>query len=142
MYGCVGRRKIFRREGVTLINKNNFLYKVQLHNLIFFAFHGIYEEEKILGNQFQVSLEVTISNHAAFENIEDTLNYISLFEIVKTKMNQRFDLLESLAQSIIHEVYSKDKRVEEIAISIKKMNPPIKGINGNVGITLQRKFNR
>ena len=117
------------------------MYKVQLHNLTFFAFHGLYEEEKILGNQFQVSLEVTIINFAEFENIKDTLNYVSLFEIVKTKMTQRFDLLESLAQSIIHEVYSKNKRVEEIAISIKKMNPPIKGINGNVGIALQRKFN-
>ena len=117
------------------------MYRVQLHNLIFFAFHGLYEEEKILGSQFQVSLEVSISDHTEFENIEDTINYVSLFEIVKTKMNQRFDLLETLAESIIQEVYNKDKRVDEITISINKKNPPIKGINGNVGIALQRKFN-
>ena len=108
--------------------------------LTFFAFNGLYEEEKIIGNQFQVSLEVSISNYAEFENIKNTINYVSLFEIVKTKMNQRFDLLEILAESIIQEVYNKDKRIDEISISIIKMNPPIKGIIGNVGVSLQKKF--
>ena len=56
-------------------------------------------------------------------------------------MNERFDLLESLAQSIIEEVYKVDNRIDEITIAVKKMNPPINRIKGNVGITLQKKFN-
>jgi dihydroneopterin aldolase len=81
------------------------LYKVQLHNLEFFAFHGLYEEERIIGNKFIVDLEVAIEAFSEFKSIEHTINYVSLFEVITKKMNHPVDLLETLAIQIIEEVY-------------------------------------
>jgi dihydroneopterin aldolase len=116
------------------------LYKVQLHNLEFFAFHGLYEEERIIGNKFIVDLEVTIESFSDFLSIEDAINYVSLFKLIKTKMNHPVDLLETLATQIVEEIRLLDNRISSVNISIKKINPPIKGIRGNVGITIHKKF--
>ena len=116
------------------------MYKVQLHDLEFFAFHGLYEEERIIGNKFIVNLEVVINNFSEFLSIEDTINYVSLFELIKIKMNHPVDLLETLATQIVEEIRLLDNRINSVNISIKKINPTIKGIRGNVGITIQKKF--
>ena len=118
------------------------MYKVQLHNLEFFAFHGLYEEERIVGNKFIVDLEVVIDDFSEFKTIEDTINYVSLFELIKLKMNQPVDLLEILAMQIIDEVYLMNNKISSASISIKKVSPPIKGIRGNVGISIQKKFTK
>lgn len=117
------------------------MYKVLLHDLEFFAFHGLYEEERIIGNKFIINLEVTIDDFSEFKSVEDTINYVSLFEIIRMKMNPPVDLLEILATQIIEEICLIDKKISSVSISIKKVNPPIKGIRGNVGITIQKKFN-
>jgi len=140
LYGGIGCRKIFRREGVTLIIKLFILYKVQLHDLEFFAFHGLYDEERIVGNKFIVNLEVVIDEFSEFKTIEDTINYVSLYELIKLKMNQPVKLLEILATQIIEEVHLLNNKINSVSISIKKVSPPIKGIRGNVGIAIQKKF--
>jgi len=116
------------------------LYKVQLHDLEFFAFHGLYSEERIIGNKFIVNLEVVIDEFPEFKTIEDTVNYVSLFEVIRKIMNHPVNLLEKLAMQIIEEVHLMNNRIDSITISIKKVSPPIKGIRGNVGITIQKKF--
>lgn len=118
------------------------MYKVQLHSLEFFAFHGLYEEERIIGNKFIVDLEVAIDDFSEFQTIKDTINYVSLFELIKLKMNQPVDLLEKLAMQIIEEVHLKNKKINSVSISIKKESPPIKSIRGNVGITIQKNFTK
>lgn len=142
MYGSIGCRKVFRGEGIALKLKSTILYKVQLHDLEFFAFHGLYDEERIVGNKFIVNFEVTIDDVSNFQTIEDTINYVSLFEVIKKKMNHPVDLLEKLAMQIIDEVYLMNNKINSINISIKKVIPPIKGIRGNVGITIQKKFTK
>ena len=117
------------------------MYKVQLHDLEFFAFHGLYEEERIIGNKFIVNLEVVIDEFSEFKSISDTINYVSLFEIITKKMKRPVDLLETLATQIIEEIRLIDDKISSVSISIKKINPPIKGIRGNVGISIQKKFN-
>jgi len=52
---------------------------IQLHNLIFFAHHGIHEEERLTANTFEVNLDVMYDEKQnTFESIDDTINYVSL----------------------------------------------------------------
>lgn len=114
---------------------------IELKQLYFFSFHGLYEEERKVGGEFVVDLFTKYSsgqNKISF--IEQTVNYAALYEIVKAEMNQPRNLLETLAQSIAEKIYQSFPLLKEIEIRIEKKNPPIVGFMGSVGVRFQKKY--
>lgn len=113
---------------------------INLHNLHFHAFHGCYEEEKILGNSFVVNASVTFSSASKINSLDQTVNYVSIYNIIKNRMNQPVSLLETVAENIIDDIHEFDKRLNSISINIEKINPPIINIRGSVGISIIKNF--
>ena len=117
------------------------MLSVHLQDLAFHAFHGIYEEEKKVGNTFQVNLTVTYDeSNTAMNSISNIINYETLFEIVRRRMAIPSPLLEEVADTIISKIRHEYPVVREITMSIFKMRPPIEGFQGKAGITLVKKF--
>ena len=116
---------------------------VHLNQVIFHAFHGLYEGEVKTGNNFEVSLSVSYEEKKLkFDNIENLISYESLFEIVRKRMKAPTPLLEEIADGILRKIMHEYPNVKEISISIFKLSAPINGFEGKVGITLQKKFDR
>ncbi len=116
------------------------MYTIHLHNLSFYSYHGLHEEERIIGNTFEVSVDIYIGDIPSVTNINDTLNYVDAFHIVKERMSIPTPLLETIAEDIVHSLQLLDKRIKEINITIKKKHPPISHFAGSVGITLKKTF--
>jgi 7,8-dihydroneopterin aldolase/epimerase/oxygenase len=75
---------------------------VHLHEIIFFAHHGIYDEEKISGNNFEVNLDVRFdSKKNKFDSINETADYEVLNNIVKECMQVPTPLLEKVCTAVI-----------------------------------------
>ncbi len=102
--------------------------KIALEGVRFFAFHGFYPEEQILGNEFLVDLttEMDVLNDGNDE-LADTLNYERLFEIVSEEMQQTRKLLETVALSTINRIKEEFPFANSIKISIRKLRLPLKG---------------
>ena len=114
------------------------MLSVQLHNLSFRAFHGLYHEESIVGNEFIIDLIVQYTPHKTTHiSLDETINYVSLFHLVKTRMEKPSPLLEEIAFDITKEIFTQFKLAENISISIKKQNPPIKDFEGSISISLE-----
>lgn len=111
---------------------------VHLHNLIFNGRHGLYAEEAITGNQFEVNLDISFEKTNEIINIEDTVNYGEIYEAVKLEMQKPTDLLEVLSQKIIDVIGKKDERIKKIKISIFKSHAPINKFEGKVGVTMEK----
>ncbi len=114
---------------------------VQLHNLLFHSFHGIHEEEKILGNEYM--LDVSVEFHESTEvirHIHDTVNYATIYKIIKDKMNIPTPLLETIAMETGNEIYKEFPAIKSITISIKKMHPPLEGLQGSAGVVWCRHY--
>lgn len=116
------------------------MFTIHLHNLRFFAQHGMYREEKLLGNEFEVNASVTIAAEEKIGHIAQTINYVIIYEMIKKRMAIPTPLLETLAQELVEEIYQHDKRIGSISISIRKLNPPIENFSGSVGISLVKHF--
>lgn len=116
------------------------MFTINLHNLNFFSFHGMHEEEKILGNEYEVNVEVTFEEKGAITKIDDTINYVKVFELVKQRMNIPTALLETVAQDIVNQVHSADNRVRSVTVSVEKKNPPIANIQGSVSVSYTKEF--
>jgi dihydroneopterin aldolase len=116
------------------------MLSVHLHQVHFFSHHGMYEEEKILGNDFVIDLTVQYQpKHIPVVSIHQTINYVSLYGLVKKRMDQPTALLETVATEIAEQILNEFLLAEQVSISIKKLNPPIENIQGSVGIRFELK---
>ncbi|MBX2969691.1 MAG: dihydroneopterin aldolase [Cyclobacteriaceae bacterium] len=103
--------------------------RVALEGLEFHAFHGVYPHERESGNWFEVDIAVeTDFSSAAFQDdLAGTVNYETLFRIVKEEMDKPSKLLEKVAGKIIEDILDELPVVQSVDIKISKINPPIGG---------------
>jgi 7,8-dihydroneopterin aldolase/epimerase/oxygenase len=115
--------------------------KVALEGLEFHAFHGVYPHERESGNWFEVDIvvESDFSMASANDELQGTVNYETLFKIVKEEMHQPSKLLETIAEKIARDVLQKIPEALSVELRISKLNPPIGGKCKKATISLFRK---
>jgi len=114
---------------------------VHLNDLRFNSFHGIHKEEKILGNDYVIDAAVEFHDPLhVINSINDTINYVDLYNIIRERMSVPTPLLETVVMEIGNEIHIQFPQIRSINISIKKMYPPIEGIQGTAGVNWQRQF--
>jgi dihydroneopterin aldolase len=111
---------------------------IHLHGLRFQGFHGLYEEERLLGNEYEVNLSVGFEpKQLPINGLEQTIDYTQLLKLVKNRMAVPTPLLETLATGIAIEICSGYSEVVKISISIKKLYPPLNNFEGAVGVSFE-----
>ncbi len=102
---------------------------IQIEKMEFYAFHGHYREEQIVGNKFLVdlSIDADISVASVSDNLKDAVNYQLAYRLVKEEMAKKSKLLENIAKRILDSIYSHFEGVNEVKVKISKMNPPMGG---------------
>ncbi|MEP7145328.1 MAG: dihydroneopterin aldolase [Ferruginibacter sp.] len=113
---------------------------IHLHKLLFHSFHGFYEEERILGNEFEVSADVVVDTPEQVTTLRQTVNYITIYDTIKQRMKQPTPLLETVAQELTQAIHKIDERIKSVSITIKKSSPPIENFQGLVGVSYKREF--
>ena len=116
------------------------LLTIHLHNLRFYCYHGLHEEEKIAGGTFEVNVDIKMKASDKIEEISQTLDYCMVYDVIKAFMNQPTPLLETLVQRIVDSIHELDDRIVDVSFTVTKCNPPIIGFSGNVGVSLQKTF--
>lgn len=114
---------------------------VALNDLRFEAFHGIYEEEKILGNTYLVDCVVEL--HEANEviwHINDTVDYSKVYDIIRERMKVPTPLLETLCMETGIDIHNSYPDAKSIFIKIKKMHPSIEGFVGNSSVSWHKVY--
>jgi dihydroneopterin aldolase len=103
--------------------------RIALEGLEFHAFHGVYPHERESGNFFEVDItvETDFSKAAATDELLGTVNYETLFKIVKDEMEQPSKLLETVAEKVANDVLEVFPNVVSVEFRISKLNPPIGG---------------
>ena len=100
---------------------------IVLREVRFHAFHGVMPQERKVGADFTVSLRVglDLSRPVESDAVEDTLNYATLYEVVKQEMAVPSQLLEHVAGRIGKAVFSRFPQVESADVVLTKLNPPM-----------------
>jgi dihydroneopterin aldolase len=113
---------------------------VSLRGLEFFAYHGYYDEEQKVGNKYSVDVTVKadLKKAAVQDTLSETVNYESLYNIVKDHMKVRSRLLEHIGYEIIQSVFEEFEQVRWVEVSIVKYNPPIGGVCKEARVTLNQ----
>ena len=112
-----------------------------LRNVRFHAFHGVLPQERLVGGDFLVNLRVDYPVEKAMESDEvgDTLNYATLFDLVKREMQIPSQLLEHVAGRIAKAIMANFPAVTSIDLELTKLNPPMGADSDGAGIFLKVK---
>lgn len=113
--------------------------RIIVERIVCFAYHGVLLEEQALGQEFHVSLElgVDLSGHN-IDQVDAVPDYRSAVSIVEEVMyGQSQNLLETLACKIADKLLTISG-VVEVAVEVRKPNPPIPGVQGGVSVMVTR----
>jgi len=115
---------------------------IQLVDILLHGYHGLFEEEKLVGNTFKINVTVVYQpSNFPITQLADTIDYGAVFSILQDQMQIATPLLETVAANFTLAVFEKCSTAHEISINIQKMVPPITGMVGSVavGLTMNRK---
>ena len=117
------------------------IQKVSLKEVRFYSPIGYYEEEQIVGNEFFINVDVSFPfKNSDAEDLQNTINYEELYQILVEVMTPKRKLLESALEDILDLIIKKYNFVQEITVSIRKINPAFGGdiANSEVSLHYQR----
>jgi dihydroneopterin aldolase len=116
------------------------LFTIELNNLRFHAYHGLYEEEKKLGGEFEVNVLIRhLPQKASVKHLEDTIDYAGVYQLIRKHMNIPEPLLETLAMNITEDISRQFALVKEVNVSVTKLNPPFINFEGSITVSYHYK---
>lgn len=101
---------------------------VTLRKMRFFAYHGVAEQERVVGNQFEVTVKLYAPMREAMEHdaLDGTVDYSQVYALVAEEMKKPSLLLENVAWRIVSAVKSRFLQVTGGEVVITKLTPPFK----------------
>lgn len=102
---------------------------IELEEMRFWAFHGCLESERRNGNLFLVDFrgELDMRKAAGSDNLEDTVNYGLVYDLVKEEMSVPSDLLENVAGRIVRRIAERFPEFVRFSVRVSKRRPPVGG---------------
>jgi dihydroneopterin aldolase len=100
---------------------------IGLEGMEFYAYHGVYEEERKIGGKYIVDVLVYTNAKDAelHDDLNGTVNYEQIYKVVEQNMQQPVKLIERLARKIMDDIRLFVVKEDTIRIKIRKLNPPL-----------------
>ena len=101
-------------------------HKLFVKGIDCYAYHGCMEEEGIIGGRYNVDVEIESDMEKACtsDNLDYTVDYCVVTDVVKKCMGVRSKLIEAVAYRIIKEL-NKAYPEADFWVEITKIKPPI-----------------
>ncbi|HLX12742.1 MAG TPA: dihydroneopterin aldolase [Bacteroidota bacterium] len=116
---------------------------IRIKNALFYAYHGVAQDEQNLGGKFEVDADMRcdLSKAKSSDSLQQTVDYEAVFAVIRDAItSKKYFLLEALSNSIASALLAKFLLITEVTIRIRKPHPPVKGVVDyvEVEVTKQR----
>ena len=111
---------------------------ITIEGIRVFAYHGHLPEEATLGGHFIVNVWVTADTTEVekTDDLNDTVDYVKIIEIVKKQMAIRAYMIEVPAKRIADEILVLNK-VKKVKVEVEKIQPSINATFDKISVTSQ-----
>lgn len=135
----IWREIIIFAPALYVILKNMDTWTVAIERMRVYAYHGVEPQERVVGNEFEVSLavEVDATDAASGDDVGLTVSYADLAAIVSEEMAQPSQLLEHVAARIRNAVCGRFQAVVAGRVTVAKLTPPMPADVASASVTLR-----
>jgi len=105
---------------------------ILIEGIKLYAYHGCLAEEAKIGANYivDVTIETDFEQAATTDDLTQTIDYVTVYDIVKKEMAIRSKLIEHVGKRILNQLKADFKKsLQKAEVKITKLNPPM---NGNV----------
>ena len=109
---------------------------ISVNDIHLFAYHGCLPEEATIGGNYIVDLKIftDYSNASMNDDLTETVDYCTVYEIVKREMAIRSKLIEHAARRIAEALKKEINRIDKVEVVLTKIAPPVNGAVGSVSV--------
>lgn len=114
--------------------------RLQVCGIRCYGYTGFFEEERKLGQWFDVDLVfgLDVRVAGASDRLDDTLDYGGAVQRVQSLVRQaRFATIERLATAIAEDILHHTV-AEEVTVRLTKVSPPIPDFGGHIALEITR----
>jgi dihydroneopterin aldolase len=115
--------------------------RITLRGMQFMGRHGVSSEERAEPQPIEVDVVVRLdlSTPAKSDDLPDTVNYATLFELARRVVEERsFHLLEALAGAIADAVLGAHP-IDDVEVRVRKPKAPLPGAFETVEVRIRRR---
>ena len=111
---------------------------IALEGVVLHAFHGVFEQETAVGNDFRIDIEVEVpvTDGMRADSLDGTLSYADLYEVCVAEFATPSRLLEHVALRIADALRSRYPQILSGHLCISKLHPPIPRFDGSASVAL------
>ena len=111
---------------------------ISIEGIKIFAYHGHLKEEAILGGHFIVNVWINVDTRDVekTDNLNDTVDYVKILDIVKKQMAIRAEMIETPARRIVDAILYLEK-VNKVKVELEKTHPPIDAVFNKISVTIE-----
>jgi dihydroneopterin aldolase len=113
--------------------------RISLDKLVFFGYHGLYAEEKKLGNTYIVDVLIDFTaKKSIIDNLEQTIDYVQVYALIKKWMSIPTPLLETLVGNMADNILKEQLLAEKVMVKITKQHLPIAEFEGTASVSIEK----
>ena len=113
--------------------------RISLDKLVFSGYHGLYAEEKKLGNTYIVDVLIDFTaKKSIIDNLEQTIDYVQVYALIKKWMAIPTPLLETLVGNMADDILNTEVLAEKVMVKITKQHLPIAEFEGTASVLIEK----
>ena len=113
--------------------------RISLDKLIFSGYHGLYAEEKKLGNTYIVDVLIDFTaKKSIIDNLDQTIDYVQVYALIKKWMSIPTPLLETLVGNMADDILKEQLLAEKVMVKITKQHLPIAEFEGTASVSIEK----
>lgn len=119
--------------------------KIIISRLVVYCNHGVYEEEKINGQNFYVSAEIILDTEKPghSDDITDAVNYAEVCVLITEFMQfNNFDLIEAVAENLAEIILDYSPLIKGVNLRIDKPEAPVMLPFETIAVSISRSWHR
>ena len=104
-------------------------YKINLHDIHIYAYHGVMPQENKVGAWYTIDLTVALGDVSSIadDDVESTVSYADIYDVVCAEMKISSRLLEHVCGRISSKLFDRFEAINEVEIVLSKDTPPLGG---------------
>lgn len=112
---------------------------INVNDIEVYAHHGCLDEEAVIGGRYMIDavFHVDVKRAAHYDDLDLTIDYVKVTEIVQREMAIRAKLIETVGYRMLNALQNEFPQADRIRLRLTKISPPIPGQVGSVSIELR-----
>lgn len=113
--------------------------EIHLERMAFYAKHGCFEEERVIGTRFEADCKLVYDATAAAsqDDISKAIDYQQVYAVIKREMEQPSALLEHVALRVLNALHAQWPALQHAEVRLCKLQPPLGGNIGRVCVVMR-----